>query len=156
MGARGPLKIPSHLTAVPNATDSASDRTEVTAAAAVGAGRPEKPKSMPAAASRMWDQIVDDLEDSGLLAKCDAATLELALRHYALAVRASNSIMRASVVQKDHKNKREMKHPASQVFHAHSSAFLEYAKQLGLTFVSRARTPFGDQEGGAGDGSPFA
>lgn len=155
MGARGPLKIPSHLSAVPDPAGGTVGKPEVTAAAAVGGGRPQKPKSMPAAASRMWDQIVDDLEDTGLLAKCDAATLELALRHYALAVRASNSIMRASVIQKDHKNKREMKHPASQVFHAHSSAFLEYAKQLGLTFVSRARTPFGDQEGGTGDGSPF-
>ncbi|XBH21601.1 P27 family phage terminase small subunit [Jonesiaceae bacterium BS-20] len=111
---------------------------------------------MPALASRMWDQIVEDLEDAGMIARCDAATLELALRHYALAVKASNTLNRASVIKRDDKNKREMRHPASQIFHAHSNAFMEYAKQMGLTFVSRARTPFGGQEGPTDGNNPLA
>jgi len=153
MGARGPLKMPSHLAIVPDS----NEKPEETAASVVKEGLPPKPTGMPAAASRMWDILSDDLHDAGLLAKCDAATLELAVRHYALAVRASNSVMRGSVIKKDLKNKREMKHPASQIFHAHSAAFLEYAKQMGLTIVARARTPYGDQEGSSsGDPNPLA
>lgn len=76
------------------------------------------------------------------------------MRHYAAAVKASNALMRTPVTQKDNKNDRAMKNPASQVFRDHSTAFLEFAKQLGLTFVSRARVDLGDK--GATDGNPFA
>lgn len=148
MGARGPLKMPAHLAAVPDI----DEKPEETAALAVESALPVKPPGMPSHANRMWDTLAKELADAGLLARCDAATLELAVRHYALAVQAHNSINRQGLIKKDHKNKREMKHPGAQIMTANSTLFLEYAKQMGLTFVSRARTPFGDQ-GGSGDGS---
>jgi phage terminase small subunit len=54
----------------------------------------------------------------------------------------------------DDKNERDMKNPASQVFRDHSTAFLEFAKQLGLSFVSRARVTM--SKGESDDGNPFA
>lgn len=54
----------------------------------------------------------------------------------------------------DEKNGREMKNPAEVVFRSESLAFLEYGRQIGLTFGARARTPM---VGGAeDDGNPFA
>lgn len=150
MGARGPLKIAAtHMRLV----KPGEEPEEATAASVMRPARPVKPKGMPKAASELWDAIVDDLDDAGLIARCDAAALELALRHYAAAVKASNALMRTPVTQTDKKNDRSMKNPASQVMRDHSMAFLEFAKQLGLTFVSRARVPLGDKE--AGDGNPF-
>lgn len=154
MGARGPLPAGLKLGAAPALSVVGPDDVPETAASALKPIRPKKPTGLPKAASTMWDQIVEDLDDAGLIARCDAAALELAVRHYAMAVRASNSLMRAPVTQQDKKNDRSMKNPASTVFAQHSAAFLEYGKQLGLTIVSRARLPVGDQEGG-NDGNPF-
>jgi phage terminase small subunit len=56
---------------------------------------------------------------------------------------------------KDKAHERMAKNPASQVFRDHSTAFLEYAKQLGLSFASRARLP-GKDEPERDDGNPFA
>ena len=43
-----------------------------------------------------------------------------------------------------------MKNPASQVFRDHSTAFLEFAKQLGLSFAAPARTTATKEEDGDG------
>lgn len=155
-GARGPLSASALKIGGPNlkAVGPNDPPPQETAATRVKPLRPKKPTGMPKAASEMWDEIVDDLETAGMLARCDAAALELALRHYAAAVKAANALMRSPVTQRDKKNDRSMKNPASQVMRDHSMAFLEFAKQLGLTFVSRARTPVGDQEGSA-DGNVF-
>lgn len=150
MGTRGPLPD-LKLMSVADPAGPAPDAT--TMAERTKAKRPEKPPHMPAAASRMWDQIVDELEEAGLIAAFDAPTLDLALRHYALAVKASNSVMRAAVVQHDKKNNRTMKHPAATVFAQHSAAFIEYSKLLGLNFSARARLPIAEM--GADNDSPF-
>ena len=63
--------------------------------------------------------------------------------------------MAGSVTLWDAKNQRDMKNPAEVVFRSESSMFLEYARQLGMTFVSRARTPGQDMSDG-GEANPFA
>lgn len=150
-GQRGPIGKLKLM----NADDGAlPTRAAPTVAEKTVAKRPTKPSHMPAAASRMWDQIVDELEEAGLIAAFDAPTLDLALRHYALAVKASNSVMRSSVVREDKKNQRTMKHPAATVFAQHSAAFQEYSKLLGLNFSARARLPIAEM--GSDSDSPFA
>ena len=151
MGARGPLKLPPYLQPVRE-----GEVSEQTAQAVIKPSRPVRPRGLPVELHPLWDEIVDALDNAGLIASCDGPTLELALRHYLVARRASNALMRQAVTQEDRKNKRTMKHPASQVFRDHSTAFLEYAKQLGLTFVARARTPIDDKGAGANGGNPFA
>lgn len=148
MGARGPLKLPSHLQAVPAASEPS------TAADTVKPVMPEKPAALPERVSQMWDEVGSALDESGLIARCDGPVLELALRHYMVAAAASDDLSDEPRVW-DEKNERWAKNPSSQVFRDHSTAFLDYAKQLGMTFVARARTPVkGDESGG--EVNPFA
>jgi len=121
----------------------------------MSATRPPKPESMPESLDALWDSTVDALDEAGLLAAVDGPTLELALRHYLAAVAASDDLLDNGSTLHDDKNERDMKNPASQVFRDHSTAYLEFAKQLGLSFVARARvtTSKGDA---SEDGNPFA
>lgn len=146
MGARGNLKIAPHLQAV----DTAG-----TAAAEVPAQAPTKPPAVKRsrALSRLWDEIVPELDRAGLVSVADGLTIELALRHFLIARTASEQIGEELIVSdKAHGADAVKKNPAEAVFRAESAMFLRYAGQLGLTFVSRARTPGKD---GDGDANPF-
>lgn len=151
MGARGPLKLPAQLRVV------ADGDVAGTLAETVKREAPLKPSDLTPAERTVWDQIVTSLDEIGLLARVDALTVRLAIRHYLAAMRASDQLLGAeSIVLHDDKNGRDMKHPASQVFRDHSSSFLAYAQQLGMTFVSRARLEATGREAGAGGGgNPF-
>lgn len=116
--------------------------------------RPAKPENMPAELDALWDSTVDSLDEAGLITPVDGPTLELALRHYLAAVAASDDLLATGSTLHDDKNERDMKNPASQVFRDHSTAFLEFAKQLGLSFVSRARVTM--SQGEADASNPFA
>src|SRR5690606_22727927 len=151
MGERGKLKLPPHLRAV----DGDASDAPGTLAEAVKPVAPSKPEGLPDAVSVAWDEIVPALDEVGVLARCDGPALELALRHYVTAVAASDDVI-AEPRLYDDKNERPMKNPSSQVFRDHSTAFLEYAKQLGLTFVSRARAPRPDEGGADATNNPFA
>lgn len=120
----------------------------------VSIDEPAKPEDLPERVSTLWDQVVNELSDAGLSSAVDGPALELALRHYAVAVAASDEVLRDGPTLFDAKNDRRMKHPASTVAAQHSAAFLEYAKQLGLTFVSRARVSTAKEADHAGN--PFA
>ena len=150
MGARGPLKIVSSLHSVASATAG-------TAAAEVPAVAPLKPQAVTddQVLSDLWDQIVPQLDAAGLLAPSDAPAVELALRHFRAARAASDELAAGTATVWDAKNERPMKNPAEVVFRSESLAFLEFAKQLGMTFVSRARTPAAGG-GEDADGNPFA
>lgn len=127
-----------------------------TAAAEMQPVAPSKPSAVEADSelSRLWDEITPSLDEAGLLAPCDVVVLEMALRHFRAARSASDELHQGDATTYDEKNKREMKNPAEVVFRSQSLAFLDYAKQLGMTFVSRARTPGGKaDEGGQ---NPFA
>lgn len=152
MGARGPLKIPTHLRAV-------SDRDVAgTVAEVAPRNAPVKP---PAVAedevlSGLWDVIVTELDSAGLISPSDGPTVELAIRHMALARRAFDDVPLDSVVLYDDKLAGgAKKHPAEAVFRSESEMFLKYAQQLGMTFVTRARTP-ATKAGNDGDANPFA
>lgn len=126
------------------------------AATAVKPEPPSKPDSLPSEVSQLWDEVVEALNDAGLISQVDGPAIELALRHFAAARFASDQLLREGSTKFDAKNEREMKNPAAVVFSQQSSAFLDYAKQLGLTFVSRARA---NTDGGAneqgGTSNPF-
>lgn len=153
MGARGPLKLPTHLRPVTDRKLADSAAEEVPAVA------PTKPPSVEAnaALSDLWDQIVPQLDAAGLVAPSDGTTIELALRHVIVARQAFDELDQGgSVVVKDAAIAGGMKkHPAEAVFRSESEMFLKYAQQLGMTFVARARTP---STKGADDGeaNPFA
>lgn len=145
MGARGTLKLASHLQTVD---------TTATAAADVPALAPSKPEAVSEDSdlSQLWDDIVPELDQAGLVTVCDAAAIELALRHFLLARKASESVG-AEVAVRDHTHGGLKKNPAEAVFRAESEMFLRYAQQLGMTFVSRARTSVA--KGGDGEPNPF-
>ena len=149
MGARGILKLPNHLQPVPS-----KDAKPESVADTVRPVMPVKPDDLPGKVSELWDQIGAALDDNGLIAACDGPTLELALRHYVAAVAAADDLAETPRLYDD-KNQRPMKNPSSQVFRDHSTAFLEYAKQLGMSFAARARMPAKEPEGG-GEENPFA
>ena len=147
MGARGKLKIASHLTSVD---------VDGTAAASVQPIAPDKPAPVAEdpELSTLWDTIVPTLDAAGLISPSDAPAVEMALRHFRAARVASDELAGGPVSMRDEKNGRDMKNPAEVVFRSESEMFLKYAQQLGMTFVSRARTP--TAKGDGDDVNPFA
>lgn len=131
--------------------------TEKSAAADVQPAVPEKPIRCQKnkALSAAWDELVPALAETGFLAGADAHTIEICLRHYLISVRASEEVLREDSVKVwDDKNERWQKNPAEPVFRMESASFLEYAKQLGMTFMARARTPGKDRR--QSDDNPFS
>lgn len=156
MGARGPLRIPSHLQLVQPGVPGGPASIPKSAADRVSLSAPVKPDDLPDSVSLMWDAIVPTLNDAGMLSPIDGATLELALRHFVQARMASDELLAAdSVVIRDEKNGRDAKHPASQIMRDHSAEFLKYATQLGLSFAARARIALPNDPPGD-TGNPFA
>ena len=146
MGARGKLKLASHLTSV---------STEGTAASFTQPLAPEKPEPVAddPELSALWDSIVPTLDGAGLISPSDGPAVEMALRHLRAARVASDELAGGTVTTWDEKNGRDMKNPAEVVFRSESDMFLKYAQQLGMTFVSRARTPAAKGDGE--DANPF-
>ncbi|MFC5992938.1 P27 family phage terminase small subunit [Pseudonocardia hispaniensis] len=152
MGERGPLKLPKHLRAV------GGDEKAGTLAEQVKPVAPERPFGFPqddAELSSLWEELVPVLDDAGVLARCDGPTIELALRHFLAARRASDAMFRAEVIVEDPAHGGVKKNPAGAEFRSQSALFLEYAKQMGMSFVARARVPAKEQDGG-GEENPFA
>jgi P27 family predicted phage terminase small subunit len=150
VGARGVLKLPNHLKPVQD-PEAKPNSVADTARPMM----PAKPEQLPPRVSELWDEIGAALDDNGLIAACDGPTLELALRHYLAAVAAADDLGEAPRLYDD-KNERPMKNPSSQVFRDHSTAYLEYAKQLGMAFAARARIPAQKGDDGGGEENPFA
>lgn len=130
---------------------------EGSAALQVPAAEPEMPDAVRGdeELSALWNAVVPDLGRAGIIAAGDALTLEMALRHFRAARRASDDV-RANGTTIQDEGGETRKNPADVVFRQQSALFLEYAKQLGMTFVARARTPSapGGEEGSGGN--PFA
>ena len=148
MGARGPLRLVPVVPAL----------VEGSAAADVPLRAPMKPRAVESemCLSALWDEVVPQLAEAGLLSPADGPVVELALRAFDASRKAYVELAGASsVLLWDAKNQRDMKHPADAVARAQGALFLECAKQLGMTFVSRARTPGKDMSDG-GEANPFA
>lgn len=148
MGARGPLKLAP-------VGENQIDKTS--AAAMVAPQQPDKPTGLPIEVSELWDEIVPVLAEAGLLSEADSMTVEMALRHFSLARRVSNELIEQGVVVEDKRHGgQEAKSPKAQILKDNSSAFLEYAKQLGLSFAARSRMR-GDGHGSEEEeDNPFA
>lgn len=151
MGTRGPLKIPKYLQAVPDAEAAGTVAEKVTPSA------PPKPPGFPddEELAELWDTIVPELDRAGLLTRADGPTVELALRHFLAARKAGDALSAGEVVIGDPAHGGQKKNPAGAEMRAQSQLFLEFAKQLGMSFASRARIPATDQPG-RGTGNPFA
>lgn len=152
MGARGPLKLPTHLRAVPD-----KELAETVAESA-----PRQAPSKPAAVeaddelSAMWDQVVPLLDAAGLISPADGFTVEMFLRHVVTARQAHGEIGDSVTLYDDKLAGGAKKHPAEQVFRSESDMYLKYAQQLGMTFVARARTPATKAGAEGGEENPFA
>ena len=149
-GERGPLRLVPHLASVP-------DVIAGSAAANVPALAPQKPEAVASdgTLSALWDQIVPELDRAGLVSPSDAPSVEMCLRHFRAARDASDELAGSGAAVSDHNHGGVKKNPAEAVFRAESEMFLKYAQQLGMTFVSRARTP-GRTGADDGDENPFA
>lgn len=147
-GSRGKLKLANPLTPVAEAV-AGSAAGDVQALAPAKPAAVEQDKEL----SQLWDEIVPQLDAAGLVSTADAATVEICLRHFMVARLAYRRID-GDVVVADHNHGGVKKNPAEAVFRAESDLFLKYAQQLGMTFVSRARTPA--TRGADDDDNPFA
>lgn len=151
MGARGPLKIPKYLQAVPNGEAAGTVAERVTPSA------PDPPPGFPEDPDlrQLWDTIVPELDRAGLLTKADGPTVELALRHFLAARKAGDALLDGDVVIDDAAHGGQKKNPAGAEMRAQSQLFLEFAKQLGMSFASRARIP-SKEDPVKGASNPFA
>lgn len=138
--SRGPLKLVGGTTVVEATIKGTAAETR-----RKSLGEIEKPKAVAehARMSEAWDWLVPKLEEAGLAHTIDKFTLELAVRHYALAVEASDLVFADGVVT-DGYDDTIKKHPAEAVFRGESNLFLQYGKTLGLSFGSRVRLPSGE------------
>lgn len=145
MGARGPVNL--HIVRGDGKKDSAVAR--------LAPKSPAKPVGLPPEVDELWDELVPVLSDAGLLSEADGLTLEMALRHFVVARAASDVLIESGVVVEDKRHgSQEAKSPRAQVFKDNSAAFLEFAKQLGLSFVARARVTMKEPDNG--ESNPFA
>ncbi|NJQ04279.1 P27 family phage terminase small subunit [Streptomyces lonarensis] len=153
MGSRGPLKIPKHLQAVPEPGATAAGSM----AERVAPSAPDRPPGFPVDDREMcelWDAMVPELDRAGLLTRADGPTVELALRHFLAARQAGNALQEGEVVVGDAAHGHSVKkNPAGAEMRSQSQLFLEYAKQLGMSFAARARMPAADE---AAEANPFA
>lgn len=150
-GERGPLKLAGSLTTVASAVSE-------TSAASTKLSKPFKPDYIAddPRMTRVWDEIVDCMYDAGLISPSDGPTLEIALHHYRLAVEAAERLTQLDLLVGS--DKAPQKNPLEAVVRLNSGVFLKYVSALGLSFVSRARTPRPDgakKNGNASDDSPF-
>lgn len=151
MGARGPLKIPSHLRPVKDGEVAGTVAEKIEPVAPTPPpGFPDDPDLR-----QLWDDLVPKLDEAGLLAKVDGPTIELALRHFLAARQASDALAGGQVVIADPAHGGVKKNPAGAEFRSQSDLFLKYAAQLGMSFVARARTPVAKEPDGDGEANPF-
>ena len=145
-GSRGPLKIVSQLRPI-------GEVMEGTAAAEVPALAPAKPEDvqLDPELDALWDSVVPQLDAAGLVTVADGLAVEMCLRHAVMARQAFRQVGGEVMVDGEDGPK---KNPAEVVFRQESDAFLKYAQQLGMTFVSRARTPAVKKDDA--DDNPFA
>jgi P27 family predicted phage terminase small subunit len=147
MGARGPLP---QLQVVRDHRGNPGHRTTAETVKAAPLPLPVCPSWLPPTAKTQWRRMTEALE--GLAVAADGPALALALEHWSAARAAAESLRKNGPMVWDEAHERHAKNPASQVFRDHSSMFLEYAKQLGMTVAARVRMPLRPEETDGGDG----
>ena len=133
MGARGPLRLlEEEIVTTDTLAGSMADKLR----GAITLDKPEGIRSNTRM-EEIWDWLVPKLIEAGLAHGMDSLTVELAVRHYVHAIEASDKLLEESILIKgrdEHK-----RNPLETVFRNESLAFLQYVKQLGLSFGSRVR-----------------
>ena len=109
---------------------------------------PPMPDDLAPKARAFWEHTVPQLEKLGLATEVDGPALELLSVHYAVAVEAARLIEEQGIMAKG-RHRQDIKHPALQTLRDHSSSFLRYLTQFGMTPASRSRlsVPGVDDEG---------
>lgn len=104
-----------------------------------------------------WEEIVPGLHEAGLTSAADTAVIETMIRHLVVVRKAHRELMAADsiTVEADTEDpaRGSKKHPAEAIFRMESAVFAAYAKELGMTWMSRARTTIRKPE--ADGGNPF-
>lgn len=160
-GSDRKLKLAQHLKLASVDGDVVTEAIKGTAAADVQLGMPPKPRAIADddEFSEVWDAIVPELYAAKLCSRIDWPILEMLVRHFVAARDASDDLNLGESTVWDEKNDRPMKNPAEVVFRSESMAFMAYAKEMGMTFASRAAAP-GRRSGttppaGGEDENPF-
>lgn len=156
MGARGPAKSPRLK--VVRGEGVSVEQPAGTAAAEVQPGLPKKPKSVEqnAALSQWWDDIVPGMAESGFLATADTAAIVELLQHLHLSHEAFRLVQQEGLTMLINEEKPEhgsKKNPAEAIMRMESEQVLKYSRELGATWMARARTAV--PTGGSDSGNPF-
>lgn len=154
----GPMKGNQKLK-IASSSVNLSVVTDQTAAGAVQPAEPYQPAGMPEELEEIWDEVVPQLVDAGLVSRADGPAIEASLMHFAIMRKAFRELIDADTAIPDTHNPENntlKKHPAEVVLRSHSSHFMQYADRLGMTFVSRARTPAPKEGSGGTERNPFA
>ena len=132
MGARGQLKLVDEEIAAVTLKGSMAEKLR-------GATHLEKPEGIRSneRMEEIWDWIVPKLVTAGLAHEMDSLTVELAVRHYVHAIDASDRLLKEDILLPGRNE--DKRNPLETVFRNESMSFLQYVKQLGLSFGSRVR-----------------
>ena len=132
MGARGQLKLVDEEIAAVTLKGSMAEKLR-------GATHLEKPDGIRSneRMEEIWDWIVPKLVTAGLAHEMDSLTVELAVRHYVHAIDASDRLLKEDILLPGRNE--DKRNPLETVFRNESMSFLQYVKQLGLSFGSRVR-----------------
>lgn len=132
MGARGQLKLVDEEVAAVTLKGSMAEKLR-------GATHLEKPDGIRSneRMEEIWDWIVPKLVAAGLAHEMDSLTVELAVRHYVHAIDASDRLLKEDILIPGRDE--DKRNPLETVFRNESMSFLQYVKQLGLSFGSRVR-----------------
>lgn len=132
MGARGQLKLVDEEVAAVTLKGSMAEKLR-------GATHLEKPEGIRSneRMEEIWDWIVPKLVTAGLAHEMDSLTVELAVRHYVHAIDASDRLLKEDILIPGRNE--DKRNPLETVFRNESMSFLQYVKQLGLSFGSRVR-----------------
>lgn len=152
-GSRGPVR---GLNLGPDAPVDLAVVTDETAAALAPPSAPAKPEHLTDEMSELWDRIVPQLDETGLISPGDGMAIEAMLMHFSVMRRAYDEIMDSDALAIDDRGDSIKKHPADVMLRQHSDYLLKYANVLGATFMSRARTPMKKEGSGGTARNPFA
>lgn len=100
-------------------------------------GLPKKPRGVLLKEARQaWNELAPILYDMGALEKIDYTTFSIMLEHYALAIRAAETIRKEGLFRRD-ENGVQRKHPAAQVLRDNSQQYRQYIKEFALSPKAR-------------------
>lgn len=151
MGARGSLKLVAGNGVVQAAPDSAQARVAPIA--------PNPPKCITDDDKllQLWNDVVPGLDRAGLLTEADTMTVAAAIMHFATMKMAYDELSEydSVIVDSDDSDTDHVKkNPAEHIMRLQSGLYMEYAKQLGMTWMARARTTIPKEA--SERGNPFA